>query len=178
VCAEFSIGFGGDRMSFSLATIPGRDVLAPIVFDNSRITKMHISLPLQLFSPVTFSWILETDGLELVLAAWCLLTAVLTLPEFNTRTRCDFFETGFWFLSLSELFSTQVGLPPGIEPKRDKDHQTLSPDTKDQLRDGRNTFASLLSIICTSPTPICFNRFVIQILYSFFGRKVWQLLFP
>jgi hypothetical protein len=103
VSAEFSIGFGDDRISFSLARIQGADFLAPIVFDNSRITKMHDSLPLQLFSPVTFSWILETEGLELVLAPWCLLTAVLTMPEFNTRTRCDFLETGFWSLSLYEL---------------------------------------------------------------------------
>jgi hypothetical protein len=92
------------------------------------------------------------------------------MPEFNTKTRCDFLETGFWVLTLYDLLEARVDLPPGIVPKKDKDHRKLSLYSKDQLRDGQNTFASLLSTKRTSPTPICLNRVSSDPLEHSFGH--------
>jgi hypothetical protein len=165
----FSIGFGADEITFSLARIREANFLAPVVFDNSKITKMHDSLPLQLFSPVTFSWILKHPGPELVLTPWCLLTAALTIPDFNTKTRRDFLEIGFWFQLIYERLLTQIGPPHGVGQK-------VSPVnyarlyTNEQLRDSLNDFASLLSIIRDSLTPISLNRLGSDPLEHSFGQ--------
>jgi hypothetical protein len=114
------------------------------MFDNFQITKMHHLLPLYLFSPMTFTFFLSREYTPaLVLSQWCLLTAALTLVGFNTKTRCDLLETGYWFLELYEELLTKVGLPLGVTQK-------VFPGgfarlySKNQLRDGLNTFMSLV----------------------------------
>jgi hypothetical protein len=180
VSACFSIGFGTECIIFSLDAIEAAGFLAPVVFDNSRITKMHDSLPLQLFSPVTFNWILHHPGPELVLAPWCLMTAALTLPEFNTKTRCDLLETGFWFLFLYERLLIVVGPPRGVNQKIPKEvgRFCVTLYTSDQIRDGLNTFASLISILRESPTPVCLNRLGSDPLEHSFGQarmRCWDV---
>jgi hypothetical protein len=93
--SQFSIGFIAEERFFSLLRIQQAGFLPDIVFDNSQITKMHDLLPLYLFSPMTFTFILSREYTpELMLSPWCLLTAALTLIGFNTKTRCDLLETG------------------------------------------------------------------------------------
>jgi hypothetical protein len=177
VSAEFSIGFDPEHfIIFSLERIKGAGFLSLAVFDNSRITKMHDSLPLQLFSPVTFNWILTHPGPELVLTPWCLMIAVLTIPGFNTKTRCDLLETGCWFLVLYEQLLTAVKPPPGVTTNITKEARQSGPPplltlyTPDQIRDGLNTFNSLISILRESPTPICLNRLGSDPLEHSFGQ--------
>jgi hypothetical protein len=137
-----------------LSRIQQAGFLPDVVFDNSQITKMYDLLPLYLFSPMTFIFTLSREyTLELVLSPWCLLTAELTLVGFNTKTQCDLLETVYWFLELYEELLTKVGLPFGVTQK-------ISPGgfaslySKDELRDGLNTFMSLISIIRESPITI------------------------
>jgi hypothetical protein len=174
VSARFSIGFGDQPpILFSLDRIQTAGFLAPVVFDNSRITKMYDSLPLQLFSPVTFMWILAHPGPELVLTPWCLLTAALTVPAFTTKTRCDLLETGFWFLTLYGRLLVVVGPPAGLTQKIPKgaDQTTcVTLFTNDQIRDGLNTLGSLISTIGESPTGICLNRLGSDPLEHSFGQ--------
>jgi hypothetical protein len=69
VCSEFWIGFGTEHIHFSLERIQAARFLPPVVFNHSRITKMHDVLRLPLFSPVTFPIILTREWkLELVLS--------------------------------------------------------------------------------------------------------------
>jgi hypothetical protein len=150
--SQFSFGFGTEERFFSLLRIQQAESVRDIVFDNSQITKMHDLFPLHLFSPMTFPFVLSREYTpELVLSPWCLLTAALTLVGFNTKTRCDLLETGYWFLELYEELLTKVGLPLGVTQK-------ISPGgfasrcSKDQLHNGLNTFMSLMSIIRESPT--------------------------
>jgi hypothetical protein len=61
-CALLSMGFGSDvESSFSLSVIRSLTILSPVGLLNTQITKMHDSLPLplRLFSPRTFSEILQ-----------------------------------------------------------------------------------------------------------------------
>jgi hypothetical protein len=120
----------------------------------SPITKMHDSLPLELFSPVTFAYILEHEMTsEMVLAPWCLLTAALTVPGFNTKTRCHLLEIGFWFLFYYDRLLAAYKHPRGVTSKITEGNMaTLY--TPDQLRDGINTFFSLITLIRTSPTAV------------------------
>jgi hypothetical protein len=102
VFSEIAIAFGADSAKFSLRTLEGWNVVSPVVFINSHITKMHDSLPLRLFSPTTFFTILRRgQGPEFVMAPWCLLTAAPILSEQSTRTRVALLEIGFWFLFIS-----------------------------------------------------------------------------
>jgi hypothetical protein len=106
----FSIGFDTEERFFSLSRIQQTEFLPDIVFDNSQITKMHDLLPLYLVSPMILTFILSRECTpELVLRPWCLLTVALTLIGFNTKTRCDLLETGYWFLELYEELLTKVG---------------------------------------------------------------------
>jgi hypothetical protein len=152
--SQFSIGFGTEERFFSSSRIQQAGFFPDIIFDNPQITKVHDLLPLYLFSPMTFTFILSRECTpKLMLNPWCLLTAALTLVGFNVKTRCDLLETGYWFLELYEKLLTKVGLPLGVTQK-------ISPGgfaslySKGQFRDGLNTFMSLISIIRESPTAV------------------------
>jgi hypothetical protein len=96
VSSEIVIAFGVDPAKFSLRTLKGWNVVSPVVFMNSHITKMHDSLPLRPFSPTTFSAILRRrQGPEFVMAPCCLLSAALILRGQSTRTRVPLLEIGF-----------------------------------------------------------------------------------
>jgi hypothetical protein len=147
-------------------------LLPEIVFDNSQITKMHDLLQLYLFSPMTFTFILSRQYTpELMLNPWCLLTAALTLVGFNTKTKYDLTETGYRFLGLYEELLTKVGLPVGVTQK-------IFPGgftglySKGQLRDGLNTFMSLISIIRESPTAISVSHLLSDPLDHAFGQAL------
>jgi hypothetical protein len=165
--SQFSIDFGTDQRSFSLSRIQRAGFLPDIMFDNSQITKMHDLLPLYLLSPLTFTFILSREYTpELVLSPWCLLTAALTLVGFNTKTRCDLLETGYWSLDLYKELLTKVALPLGVTQKiYPSGFATLY--SKDQLRNGLNTFLSLISIIRESRTTI---------FLSHLGAILWSML--
>jgi hypothetical protein len=168
--SQFSIGFGTEERFFSLLRIQQVWCFPDIVLDNSQITKMHDLLPLYLFSPMTFTVILSREYTpELVLSPWCLLTAALPLVGFNTKTRGDLLEAGYWFLDLYEELLTKVGLPLGVT-------QEISPGgfaslySKDQLRDGLNTFMSLIPIIRESPTAVFLSHLRSDPLEHAFGQ--------
>jgi hypothetical protein len=59
LAADFQIGFGPDENIFSIKAVKEIVSLPPIVFDNSKITKMHDSLALSLFSPDSLSSIVR-----------------------------------------------------------------------------------------------------------------------
>jgi hypothetical protein len=50
VSSEFSIGFGGQSIRFSIDRIHKSSICSPVAFLNSRIAKIHDSLHLELFS--------------------------------------------------------------------------------------------------------------------------------
>jgi hypothetical protein len=176
--SEFSIGFGVEDIRFSLDRIKAAGFLPPVVFENSRITKMHDSLPLELFSPVTFACILEREWApEMVLAPWCLLTTALIIPGFNTRTRCDMLEIGFWFLFLYQELLATVGLPWGVVHKITSG-RLASLYSADQLRDCLNSFISIIAMLRESHTPICLNRLGSDPLEHSFGQariRCWDV---
>jgi hypothetical protein len=131
---------------------------------------MHDLLPLYLFSPMNFTFILSREYTpELVLSAWCLLTAALTLVDFNTKTRCDLPETGYWLLEIYEELLTKVVLPLGV-PQKISPGGFASLCSKDELRDGLNTFMSFISIFRESPTAIFVSHLGSDPLAHAFGQ--------
>jgi hypothetical protein len=156
VSGEFwvGIGIGPVDILFSLERIEKSGILRLTVFDKTRITKMHNVLPIRLFSPVRFHVILTRGWKpELVLSPWCLLTSSLTYLPFNTKSRCELFETGYFFLKLYEKLMAQTRLAHGVTQKIINE-SVASLYSNNQLRDALNTFASLISIIRESPTPV------------------------
>jgi hypothetical protein len=66
--------------------------LSPIIFHDSRESKMHDSLPPELLSPKTLSYILCPDNHlsgVIMIVPWCLLVTALTLLEISTQTRSE-----------------------------------------------------------------------------------------
>jgi hypothetical protein len=131
---------------------------------------MRNLLPLYLFSPMIFSFILSRQYTpELGLSPSCLLTAAFTLVGFNTKMRCDLLETGYWTLEFDEELLTEVGLPLYVTQK-------ISPGgfaslySKDELRDGLNTFMSPISIIRESPNAVFFSHLGSDPLEHAFGH--------
>jgi hypothetical protein len=159
VSGGFSIGFGRDEQSSrSTETIQGWNVLSPVVFLNSRISKMHDSLPLRLFSPSVFSRILAgPSSSEQVLTPWCMLTAALTLPGYSTATRIDFLEIGFWYLFEYDQRLTKFGYLTDVVEKMQAG-RSHSLYTRQQMRDALNTFAALTIILRSTGDPVCLNR--------------------
>jgi hypothetical protein len=99
VSSNFLMGLGQERVVCSTDRIRKVGFLSPIIFLESQASKMHDSLPVQLFSPLTFSIILcENIPPEFAMSPRCLLTAALTLSGISTRTRVDLLEAGFLFL--------------------------------------------------------------------------------
>jgi hypothetical protein len=140
------------------------------MFNISQIAKMHNLLPIYLFSPMSFTFVLSRDYTpELVLGPWRLLTAALTLVGFNTKMKCDVLEIGYWFLKLYEELLTKVGLPLGVTQK-------ISPGgfaslySKDQLRDGLIVFVSLILMIRESPTAVLLSHLGSDPLEHAFGQ--------
>jgi hypothetical protein len=61
VAKGFSVVVPGETFCFSLERIREAGYLSPIVFTNSKESKMHDSLPLELFSAKTLSFVLGND---------------------------------------------------------------------------------------------------------------------
>jgi hypothetical protein len=119
---------------------------------------MHESLPLELFSPVGFASILDSDmRSKMVLAPWRLITAALTLPGFNTKTRVDLLEIRFWFLFLYQDLLASDKLPTGLAPKI-RAGGIASLYSSDQPGDGMNASFSRIILVRSSPTPVCIDR--------------------
>jgi hypothetical protein len=176
---DFSVGTPGNGFFFSLARIRDAGLSSPVVFVNSQESKMHDSLPLELFSPKTLVFILTNDveG-ENVMVPWCLLVTALTVPELSTKMRADVLEVGFWMLFIYENFQAparrraqqplQFPKPPETPRRRGGPRQFLYTDG--QLRDALNTFVSLIILIERTQQPFCLNRFGSDPLEHAFGQ--------
>jgi hypothetical protein len=164
-----------ESLHFCLQVIQDGHILSPVVFDNSHESKMHDSLPLELFSLKTLQYILENPVVgETMLAPWCFLVIALTQANLSTRERRDLLETGLWMLFLYEN-PELVPDPPSnpnvkvVHPKRfAHDDHTLY--TNDQFRDALNTFIALIMLIDGLDGPICLNRFGSNPLEHAFGH--------
>jgi hypothetical protein len=109
----FRIGVGHDQTEFCIGDVRDKLPLPPIVFDNSRITKMHDSLTLELVSQASLHQIFN-NCMPLAFLAffpWFLLVAGLTNWNFSTKTRCDIFETVFWLLYFYRINLTRYPHP-------------------------------------------------------------------
>jgi hypothetical protein len=97
---RFRIGVGNDQTEFRIENVGDKLPLPPIVFDNSRITKMYDSLPLELFSQAALHQIFH-DCLPQVFFTffpWFRMVSCLASRNFSTRAPCNIFETAFWLL--------------------------------------------------------------------------------
>jgi hypothetical protein len=60
--------------------------------NNSKVSKMHDSLPFELFSPKTLSHIFFPSNHvvgEIMIVLWCLLVSALTLSGISMQTRIE-----------------------------------------------------------------------------------------
>jgi hypothetical protein len=141
-----------EHLHFCLQAIQDAHILSPVVFNNSRESKMHDSLPLELFSLTTLRHILENPIVgETMLAPWCFLVIALTALNLSTTERRDLLEAGFWMLVLYEnpdLVPDPRSIPDiqVIHPKRNP-HNERSLYTNEQLRDALNTSIAPITLI-------------------------------
>jgi hypothetical protein len=164
-----------EHLQFCLSVIQEAHILSPVVFDNSHESKMHDSLPLELFSLKTLGYILYHPVVgETMMVPWCLLVVALTSDDLSTEARLEILEVGFWVLFLYE-YPDVIPEPPNnsavplLRPKRcGDDKHSLYTDW--QFRDALNTFMSLIILIDVSWYTFCLNRFGSNPLEHAFGH--------
>jgi hypothetical protein len=164
---RFVIGFHIDsteeRITFSIDQIRSAGHLSPILFDDSRASKMHDSLPLEMFSYRTLKWVAhDGDGAEIMIVRWRILVVALTFHDLSTRTCVELLEIGFWMLC-------RYANPPPVRggaddseihawlPRRAANEKD-SFDMNAQIRDAMNTFMALMILIRHADGPFCLNR--------------------
>jgi hypothetical protein len=78
-----SFGLGEEELLFFFTKRNHEaEFLSPVVFLRSQLSKIHNSLPLQLFSTSTLAVIFrDVLRAEFSMASWCLLLAALTLQR-------------------------------------------------------------------------------------------------
>jgi hypothetical protein len=171
---EFSVAWSrrnGDvvQIQFSLDRIREAGICSPLVFANSKASKMHDSLPLGLFSVKTLGDILRTKKPpELLMVPWCLLNVSLTLPGLNTRSRAGFLEVGFWILCHCKYMKRHCDKRVGIVEVITGDNPTLY--LAEQLDHALNTFHTLISLLRNSKIRICLNRVGSNPVEHLFGK--------
>jgi hypothetical protein len=169
--SDFRIGVNGDERDFLISTIQTIAQVPPAVFDNSRMTKMHDSLPLHLFSrqPILEAFERHQGREFFVLFPWHLIVAGLTHAQLSTQTRCSMFEVAFWLLYFYQKLLQNASLPPGTKEKiHGSRYATLY--TRQQLRDALNTLYSLIVILRNSDSPVRLNRIGSNPLEHAFGK--------
>jgi hypothetical protein len=87
---------------------------------------------------------------------WCLLVSALTIPRLSRASRADLLKIGFWVLYYCEKLTVNHQLHEISE--RNATGCDLSLCTTTQLREVLNTFVSLITLLRTYLTLICFNR--------------------
>jgi hypothetical protein len=141
-----------------------------MVFLNFRVTKMHDSLPLEVFSPKVFTHVLSQCPYgDIVMASWCLLMNALTLATISTKTRLGLLEIGFWFLWLHSSLKRVCGHPHTVCEKIRYGRLPTSYRSR-QVCDALNTLVSLMTAIRDSPTPILLNHLGSNPLEYAFGK--------
>jgi hypothetical protein len=142
----FFLGSTHQKVHFSPNDIPAAGIRSLLVFPNSRVNAMHNSLPLQLFSPNTFSRISQSGiANQLLMMTWCLLTSSLT----GILDACR---------DLKDNCHKQWQISDRPQTGRD-----LSFDTLAQVRGSGNPSPNLRR-------PICFNRVGSNPLEHAFGK--------
>jgi hypothetical protein len=95
----FCIASRAVKIVFNLDNVQHANIVSPLVFVNSPVSKMHDSLPLQLFSPRVLARILTyCIERELLMVPWGLLVWALAIPRLSRASRTDLLEIGFWVL--------------------------------------------------------------------------------
>jgi hypothetical protein len=156
-------------IKFSLRRIREAHVCPELVFVNSKASKMHDSLPLELFSSKTLDAIMTAqDSTELLMVPWCLLNVALTHPGINTKTRGGYLEVGFWILvhtrGMKEACDARCGIVEAITGT------SASLYLGEQLDHALNTFHALIRRLRSSTTRICLNRVGSNPLEHSFGK--------
>jgi hypothetical protein len=133
-------------------------ILSPSVSSNAASTKVHDSIPLRLFSPLTLAMIFQHElGSEVVIAPWCLFNAALTFPGCSTTTRAYLLSVGCWLLSVHFKLGEKCGYPPNVHAKITPD-QPAQLYTRKQLRDAINIFIALITTVRTSDDFVALDR--------------------
>jgi hypothetical protein len=90
-----------ERLDFSIDRLQQGHFLSPVVFNNSKASKTHDSLPLELSSPRILSYLLFPGNHvvgEVMIAPRSLLVSALTLSGISTQTRIEVLQIDFWML--------------------------------------------------------------------------------
>jgi hypothetical protein len=168
----FSVAWGRESarlITFSLRRIRESQVCSSLVFVDSKVSKMHDSLPLELFSQRTLSNILTSGKpAELLMVPWCLLNVALTHRGLNTRSRAGFLEIGFWVLCHCRWMKNLNDARHGIVESIKGTQATLY--LGEQIQHALNTFHALIRLLRSSRSRICLNRVGSNPVEHLFGK--------
>jgi hypothetical protein len=152
--------------------IQNKCTLPSIIFDDSKVSKMHDSLPLTLFSMKTFYEILdEMDYTSLVVVApWTFLCRSLIDPKITISQRIHLLEISFFILwfhyRMFEIHGT-----PKCTKERPKKMEFATLYTTRMIIESLNTIFSLIVILRNAAQEINLNRIGSNPLEHLFGKS-------
>jgi hypothetical protein len=148
---------GEEHLFFSGYRIQEPSFLSRLVFMQSRVTKMHTSFLLNIFSsailPVIFRGHLRPEFAPVLR---CFFSVELMLPPMTRRLGVELLETGFGFSYRYSPIRSCLGNPPGVIEKVMNRHDVQFYRTG-QLRNSLTIFISLIVIVLPALHSICLN---------------------
>ena len=151
-------GFSIENENIDLEKLMHLLKVSEVCFSNDLYTKMHDSLPLELFSPQNFMELIRADE-NVAAAFWFPISlSILALNErdIGFETRKYLLESAFWFLVFyKELFDKTESI--SLRQRKHKENLDVMFYTSDLLIEFTNTLHCQLQLMETVPN-FCFDR--------------------
>jgi hypothetical protein len=141
----------------------------PVVLNDPKPTKIHDSLPLELFSPRHLKALCDRELMDEILAMlpWTFLMAALNLPDISTGGHVSMLGIRFWMLLFSHRL-VENHQPNTLVRGLPNCQGTLC--TYEHSRDRLNTVVFLIAVQTHSTRGVCLNRFGLNLLEHTFER--------
>jgi hypothetical protein len=166
---NFLSDINSDNQFFNKSTIQKKLSLPSVVWDNSYYTKMHDSLPLQLFSLQNSISLFENiDDCELgFLLQFSLIQSVFEFMSLTEHERKFLLEVSYFYLTKFTFFA-EFFASKGLKQKGNASTRCVFFDSN-LLIDLRATLLSLISIFSIDESAISLNRLSTNQIEHFFG---------
>lgn len=167
-------GFSTDSPKIDLAAIQQTLKLAPVVFLDAQMTKMHDSLPIALFSTRSLQQLIKSDNYPAILYffPWVLFLAALSNTNLSANIRYDLLEIALYYLLF--YIVTLIDCFPNISDKVSQKKSAGKPMmvlfNEELVMEACNSIHSTMMLMRTSKTPIKLERASSTPLEHSFGK--------
>lgn len=167
-------GFSTDSPKIDLEAIQQTLKLAPVVFLDAQMTKMHDSLPIALFSTKSFLQLIKTDNYPAILYffPWVLFLAAISNTNLSANIRYDLMEIVLYYLLfyISNLIACYPSISDKISQKKSAGKPMMVLFNEELVIETCNSIHSTMMLMRTSKIPLKLERVSSTPLEHSFGK--------